>query len=242
MTTTGFFRNKRAPGLLLCLFLIAGCITRQVDLAASSGQSDAAQKISIVKRVEYDVKGRPFFGTRLKERPAGAGEQFTIVRSLENRPMESYDIVVRGEEGPDMNKPLEVIYQWTGAGFQGGMSMTRGMEGFSGSARELAAYMVVRLVPVAVGGVVGFAVGVAASIPEAAAEMKKVIVNAQENVVSFTRYKYDEQNRIASMRMYAPGERPVELVRTDYFYSGTEALPSKTVVTSYPENKVRTIP
>ena len=44
------------------------------------------------------------------------------------------------------------------------------------------------------------------------------------------------------MRMYAPGDRPVELVRTEYFYSGTEALPSKTVVTSYPENKVRTIP
>jgi hypothetical protein len=42
--------------------------------------------------------------------------------------------------------------------------------------------------------------------------------------------------------MYAPGDRPIELVRTEYSYSGTEALPLKTVVTSYPENKVRTIP
>jgi hypothetical protein len=102
--------------------------------------------------------------------------------------------------------------------------------------------MAVRVVVVAVGGVVGFAVGVVESIPEAAAELKKVIVNAREQVVSYTRYEYDEQGRIAFMRMYAPGDRPVELVRTDYSYSGAEVLPLKTVVTSYPENKVRTIP
>jgi hypothetical protein len=188
------------------------------------------------------VKGRPFFGVPLEQRPAKAGDQFTLVSYLAGRPFQSYDIVVRGEEGPDMMRPLEVIYHWTGEGFQGGMALTQGMENFSGSARELAAYMVVKLVPVAVGGVVGFAVGVIASIPETAGELKKMVVNAQETVVSYTRYEYDEQGRIAFMRMYAPGDKPVELVRTDYFYSGTEALPSKTVVTSYPENKVRTIP
>jgi hypothetical protein len=121
------------------------------------------------------------------------------------------------------------------------MALTQGMQGFSGSVEALAGYLTVKLVTAAAGGVVGFAVGVVESIPEAAAELKKVIVNAREHVVSYTRYEYDTQGRIAFMRMYAPGDTPVELVRTEYFYSGIEALPSKTVVTSYPENKVRTI-
>jgi hypothetical protein len=228
--------------VLLCLLPVTACMTSHVDLTASTLPENAEQKLVMIPRVEYDVKGRPFFGERLKQRPKEAGAQFTVVRLAGSRAVESHDILVHSEEGLDMMRPLEVIYHWTGEGFQGGMALTPGMEGFSGSARELAAYMVVRLVPVAVGGAIGFAVGVAASIPEAAAELKKVIVNARENVVSYTRYEYDEQGRIASMRMYAPGDRPVELVRTDYSYSGTEALPLKTVVTSYPENKVRTLP
>ena len=242
MKAKTFHWNKKTIGVLLCLLPISACMTSHVDLDAGTLPGNVEQKLVLIPRVEYDVKGRPFFGQRLKQRPEEAGAQFTAVRFAGSRAVESYDILVRSEEKADMMRPLEVIYHWTGEGFQGGMVLTQGMEGFSGSARELAAYMVVRLVPVAVGGVVGFAVGVAASIPEAAAELKKVIVNARENVVSYTRYAYDEQGRIACMRMYAPGDRPVELVRTDYSYSGTEALPLKTVVTSYPENKVRTIP
>jgi len=242
MRATEFLCTTRTIGLLLVLLVASGCMTGRVDLAASSGQSDAAQKITIVKRIEYDVKGRPFFGVPLEQRPAKAGEQFTLVSYLADRPFQSYDIIVAGENGPDMSRPLGVIYRWTGEGFQGGMALTSGMQGFSGSVEALAGYLTIKLVPVAIGSVVGFAVGVAASIPEAAAELKKVIVSARETVVSYTRYAYDEQGRIASMRMYAPGDKPVELVRTEYFYSGAEALPSKTVVTSYPENKVRILP
>ncbi len=242
MTTSECFRTKRTKCLLLGLFFLSGCMTGRVDLTASSGWSDTAQKITMLKRIEYDVKGRPFFGVPLEHRPSRAGEQFTLVSYLAGRPYQSYDIVVRGEEGPDMSRPFDVIYRWTGDGFQGGLALTQGMQGYPGSLEALAGYLTVKLVPVAVGSVVGFAVGVATSIPEAAAELKKVIVNARENVVSYTRYEYDEQGRIASMRMYAPGDSPVELVRTDYSYSGAEALPLKTVVTSYPEDKVRTIP
>lgn len=231
----------KAIHLLLCLLFVTACMTHRVDLPLSALPGNAGQKLVMLARVEYDVKGRPFFGQRLKQRPQEAGAQFTVVQLAGSRAVESYDILVRSEEKPDMMRPLEVIYHWTGEGFQGGMAMTQGMQGFSGSVEALAGYLTVKLVPVAVGGVVGFVVGVAASIPEAAGELKKVLVNARENVVSYTRYEYDEQGRIASLRMYAPGDRPVELVRTDYSYSGTEALPSKTVVTSYSENKVRTI-
>jgi hypothetical protein len=216
-------------------------MTSHANLTSDVLPENAVQKLVMIGRVEYDVKGRPFFGERLKRRPDEAGAQFTVVRFTGSRAVESYDILVRSEEKPDMMRPLEVIYHWTGEGFQGGMALTQGT-GFSGSARDLAAYMVVRVAAVAVGGVVGFAVGVVESIPEAAAELKKVIVNARESVVSYSRYAYDGQGRIAVMRMYAPGDRPVELVRTEYLYSGTDALPSRTVVTSYPENKVRTIP
>ena len=216
-------------------------MTNRADLSSRVFPENAEQKLVMIQRLEYDVKGRPFFGERLKQRPSDAGAQFTVVRFSGNRAVESYDILVRSEEKPDMMRPLEVIYQWTGDGFQGGMALTGG-SGFSGSGRDLAAYMAVRVAAVAVGGVVGFAVGVVESIPEAAGELKKVIVNARESVVSYTRYEYDGQDRIALMRMYAPGDRPVEIVRTEYVYSGSEVLPSKTVVTSYPENKVRTMP
>ena len=228
--------------LLFCLLPLTACMTGRVDLPASALPENAEQKLVLIPRVEHDVKGRPFFGKRLEQRPAEAGAQFTVVRFAGSRAVESYDVLVRSEEKADMMRPLEVIYHWTGEGFQGGMALTQGIRGFSGSLEALAGYLTVKLIPVAVGGVVGFAVGVAASIPEAAAELKKVIVNARETVVSFTRYEYDEHGRIAFMRMYAPGESPVEIVRTVYFYSGTEALPSKTVVTSYPESKVRIIP
>jgi len=227
--------------ILFCLLPLIACMTSRADLASGVLPENVEQKLIMIPHVEYDVKGRPYFGERLKQRPQESGAQFTVVRFVGPRAVESYDILVRSEEKPDMMRPLEVIYHWTGEGFQGGMALTQGT-GFSGSARDLAAYMVVRVAVVAVGGVVGFAVGVVESIPEAAAELKKVIVNAREQVVSSTRYAYDEQGRIESMRMYAPGDMPVELVRTEYFYSGTEPLPAKTEVTSYPENKVRTIP
>ncbi len=227
--------------LLLCPLFAFACMTHRIDLPPSTLPVNTGENLVLIARVEYDVKGRPFFGQRLKQRPKNAGAQFTVVRFAGGRAAESYDILVRSEEKPDMMRPLEVIYHWTGEGFQGGLALTQG-SGFSGSARDLAAYMAVRVAVVAVGGVVGFAVGVVESIPEAAAELKKVIVNAREQVMSYTRYEYDELDRIASMRMYAPGDRPVELVRTDYSYSGAEVLPVKTVVTSYPENKIRTIP
>ena len=226
---------------LICLIPITACMTGHVDLTSSTLPDNAEQKLITISHIEYDVKGRPFFGERLKQRPQEAGAQFTVVRFAGSRAVESYDILVRSEERPDMMRPLEVIYRWTGEGFQGGMELTQGT-GFSGSARDLAAYMAVRVAAVAIGGVVGFAVGIVESIPEAAVEFKKVIVNARETVVSYSRYEFDEQGRIAAMRMYAPGDRPVELVRTEYFYASTEALPSKTVITSFPENKVRTIP
>jgi len=234
-------RSTKAMLLLLCPLLVFACMTHRIDLPLSTLPVNTEENLALIARVEYDVKGRPFFGQRLKQRPKNAGEQFTVVRFAGSRAVESYDILVSSEQKPDMMRPLGVIYHWTGEGFQGGLALTQG-SGFYGSARDLAAYMAVRVVVVAVGGVVGFAVGVVESIPEAAAELKKVIVNAREQVVSYTRYEYDEQGRIAFMRMYAPGDRPVELVRTDYSYSGAEVLPLKTVVTSYPENKVRTIP
>ena len=58
-----------------------------------------------------------------------------MVRFAGSRAVESYDILVRSEEKPDMMRPLEVIYHWTGEGFQGGMALTRGMQDFPGQQR-----------------------------------------------------------------------------------------------------------
>lgn len=228
--------------IFLWSILLAGCMTAHVDVAQQALRTEIDQRIEIIRRVDYDPHGRPFFGAQLNHRPSAPGEQFTLVRYGGSRAVESYDIVVRSEEGPDLMRPIEVIYRWTGEGFQGGMAMTQGMTGFSGSVQELGAYLVVRLVPVAVGGIVGFAVGVVASIPEAAAELKKVIVNARETIVSYTHYDYDARIRISLMRMYVPGDPPREVVRTKFYYENDGAKPLKAEVTSFPERIIRTIP
>lgn len=92
-----------------------------------------------------------------------------------------------------------------------------------------------------VGGVTGFVVGILSSIPEAAGELRKVIVNARETVVGYTVYEYDEKGRIKFMKLYPPVEHAEELVKTEFMYSGDNDLPVKTEVTSLVEKKVRMI-
>jgi hypothetical protein len=200
------------------------------------------QSTFLVKKVEYDVHGRSLFPVRLRDRPGKAGEMFTIVHSVNNRTVRSYDIAIIEQQQADMRRPFAVVYEWTGRGFQGGLDISGQFTGsFYGSGREAAAYLAIVTAPIVIGGVAGFVVGIVSSIPETATELKRVIVNARETVIGYTVYEYDEKGRIRFMKMYPPEEHAEELVRTEYQYSGDSDTPSKTEVTSQVEKKTRMI-
>jgi len=134
------------------------------------------------------------------------------------------------------------VYEWTGRGFEGGLAIASGiMPNGSYSGREAAAFLAVKAAPVLIGSVTGFVVGVLSSIPETAIELKRVVVNTRETVISTTEYRYDEKGRIRSMKLYPPVSSADELVRTEFFYAGDQQVPDRTEVTSVVENKVRVI-
>jgi hypothetical protein len=223
------------------LLVLSNCMTERVQPAAEY-PSVPKQSMFLAKKVEYDEYGRPQFPVTLRGRPGKAGEAFTIVHSVNNRPVRSYDIAIIEQQQADMGKPLAIVYEWTGRGFQGGLDISGRFAGsFQGSGRDAAAYLAIVTAPIVIGGVTGFVVGIVSSIPETATELRRVIVNAREMVIGYTLYEYDEKGRIRVMKMYPPEEQAEELVKTEYYYKGDSDVPSKTEVTSSVEKKKRMI-
>jgi hypothetical protein len=228
-------------GCICCVLLVlGGCMTERVQ-PVTEYPSVPKQSTFLVKKVEFDDHGRPLFPVILRDRPGKAGETFTIVHTVNNRPVRSYDIAII-EQQADIGKPLAIVYEWTGKGFQAGLDISGSFIGsFHGSGEEAVAYLAIVAAPIAIGGVTGFVVGIVSSIPETGTELRRVIVNARETVIRCTLYEYDEKGRIRVMKMYPPGEYAKELVRTEYLYSADSDVPSKTEVTSPIEKKTRMI-
>lgn len=240
----------RKPFSIFLVLVLSACMTRQADLTAYSPAGKQQPAVFLVKDIEYDPQGRPVFGSRLKARPTGEGEQFTVVQSVDDRPTKSFDIVITPERA-DPTRPFKVIYEWTGKGFKiaaGGSKAyaenvikdrdTRTVQPSSSTASET--FMSVG--PVLFLSIGGFIVGLAASIPAAIVEAGHVIVNAREKVISYSVYEYDGLKRLARIKTYLPSDISREIIKTIFFYQNDESTPVKTEITSYPENTVRTIP
>jgi hypothetical protein len=239
-----FFKHAmKLPLAFISVLIISGCMTERVAQFATYPDVPK-QSIYLVKKVEYDSHGRPLFQGTLNSRPGKAGELFAVVHSVNGKPVRSYDIVIVEQNKADMQRPLAVVYEWTGRGFEGGLEISQGLfpNGVTiNSGGEALAYLAIRTAPVVIGGITGFAVGVLSSIPETASELRKVIVNARETVVGYTVYEYDEKGRIKFMKMYPPAEHAEELVFTEFHYVGEGDVPSKTEVTSRVEHKIRMV-
>ena len=161
---------------------------------------------------------------------------------MNGRPVRSDDIAIIEQPHADMKRPLAIVYEWTGRGFRGGLDWSGHFVGpFYGSRDEAVVYLVIVTAPIVIGGVTGFVVGIVSSIPEAASELRRVIVNAREMVMGYTLYEYDEKGRIRFMKLYPPEEHAEELVTTEFHYAGDSDIPSKTEVTSLVEKKMRMI-
>jgi hypothetical protein len=231
--------------ILLCAFAITanGCMTERVQ-PATEYPSVPKQSTFLVKKIDYDVYGRPLFRGRTAKRPGAAGERFTIVHAVNDRPSRSYDIAIVERQKADMGKPLSVVYEWTGKGFEVGLAISRGIVPSSYSAsssNDALVFLAAMTAPVVVGGVTGFVVGIVSCIPETVVELKNLLVNARETVINYTVYEYDEKGRIRFMKLYPPIEHAQELVKTEFHYAGDREEPSKTEVTSLIEKSVRVI-
>jgi hypothetical protein len=230
--------------VVLCLLfvLLSGCMTERFQ-PATDPLSAPQPSTFLVKKIGYDEHGRPLFSERLSKRPGGADEQFSLVHVLQGKPVRSYDILIVDQQHADMGKPLAIVYEWTGKGFEAGFIITGHLmrADVSASGKEALAIVACEAAPIVIGGVTGFLVGIVSSIPEAATELRRVVVNTRETVVGYTVYEYDEKGRIRFMKMYPPAENVAELVTTEFFYEGENRDPSKTEVTSMVEKKIRLI-
>jgi len=199
--------------------------------------------VFFVKKVEYDRHGRPLFSAVLEARPSKTGAFFSVVHAVNGRTDRSYDIAIVDQPKPDLRRPLAVVYEWTGMGFEGGMAISQSMfpGGFIASGREAVVLLALKAAPLAIGGVTGFVVGIFASIPATAQELRNVIVNARETVVGWTTYEYDELGRIRCMKLFAPDGRSEPVVRTEFVYAGESDEPVRTEVVSVVESEVRLI-
>lgn len=227
---------------MIAAILASGCAMRQADLKAPALPGKQQQKVVLVKGVGYDRYGLPKFGAVLKDRPAGPGEQFTLVYEVNNRPAKSFEIAVVGERKPDIMKPVKVLFEWTGKGFIVGASMVYGTGPvqFSYDARTNMVYTTASVAPIVIMATGGFIVGFVAGMFSAGEELSYAIISPKEMVVSSTVYEYDRQGRLKRLRMFLPDEK-TEVVRTEYFYADNEPVPVKAESRSYPEDKVRTI-
>jgi len=118
---------RSAIVLPCCLFLVlCGCMTERVQ-PVREYPAVPKQSTFLVKKVGYDGHGRPLFNERLDSRPGAAGDQFTIVHAVNERPVRSYDIAIVEQQKADMGRPLAVLYEWTGKGFEGGLAISSGI-------------------------------------------------------------------------------------------------------------------
>jgi hypothetical protein len=221
--------------------VVLGCAAKRADLEDMVSWTDEI----VVHGIEYDNKGLPLIGAALAKRPSDPGDRFTVVRLAKGRPVISYDIAVV-RQSPDYAKPFRSIYEWTGKGYREGAHSTGALSNaFTedpspvqwGGTPILEAMVVV--VPVTLGTVGGFMVGLADGIKQTALEMSKVVKNG-EQAITCTTYEYDSLGRLFSMRMYTP-DRKRELVRTEYTYNDTGTVPAETVVRSLAEDKEREV-
>jgi len=224
------------------LVLIAGCMTERVHPVAEY-PAVPEQSTYLVRKIGYDGRGRPLQVEKLGRRPGSAGARFSVVHAVGGRPSRSYEIIVMEQPGSGPG-PLAVVYEWTGRGFEGGVAISEGIfpQGTISSGAEAAAYLALKTAPVVIATATGFVVGVIASIPEMASELRRVMVNTRETVIGRTEYTYDEAGRIRFMKLYPPAEHAELLVKTEFIYDSTGDEPVRTEVTSVPEKRVRTVP
>ncbi len=231
--------------LIIGALILTGCAPAQVRL---DDRRDVPRiREVLVREAEYGPKGEPDFHYQLGYRPSNAGDRFTIARLMDDRPVVSFDIVVRDRKA-DFTKPFKVVYEWTGRGFRGGAQGTvvaADLVGHAGNAiqskDDALVALVIVIAPIAVGTAGGFVIGLVDGIKTTAEETMKVVLSKYEQVIAYTTYSYDARDRLVLMRMFKADDSRQEVIRTEYLYEGESTAPAKTVITTFPDGQVKTL-
>jgi hypothetical protein len=215
---------------VMCLFAFTACGTKRLDPADLSFDKD--QRSILLQEVVYDETGLPLFIKTLNKRPVDAGDRFTLVLFRGNRPVKTFDILIKRPQG-DLMIPVHIVFKRTGEGLVVGAVIGL-MLVDSGVSWEIVPALGV------VGGAAGFVVGLVSSIPPAIAETEKIMLRGHETVVSYTDYEYSALGQLIGMSLYDP-EKKMLLVKAVFHYENGRSIPVSTYITSYPENVVPVI-
>lgn len=204
----------------------------------------------LYRTMTYDRYGRPKFAGILDSLPAKAGVDYYIVDyySGTGRLIRSFQLtIVPFDEllyGPE--RPLEMIYTWTGKGFVGGVKAvkytsqifkgmnTAQVHDARGALVFGAVVVSVIVIPPIIGTVGGFTTGV---VKSALTETERPFLKFREVFSGYVKYYYDTRGRITEMVQYTPAKKPQKLFSTRYRYRGKEMIPEKTVVEGHSINK-----
>jgi hypothetical protein len=231
---------------MLAIF-VSGCATKKIDMAQLNPSGDIDGVFIAAKNLSYDEYGRPLAPELLDERPSKRGSQFTLMKLVEGRIIETYKIFVAGSFKGTKKHPTEIIYEWTGNGFRAGLDVVPKCESLSieiseSGAIESAVILVIRSLPVIVGSAGGFVVGIVASVPSVASGTRNLLAPNKEILMDHSTYYYDKMGRIECMKSHGPIlDSSHELVVTRYYYEGASAVPERAEINSIPENRIRTI-
>ena len=242
-TTATIIAHPVISWLLPCLLLLllSGC-------AAQNGQiqpEDPHLATWYVSPIAYGVYGEPDFTRNvLPNRPTRPNTQFTLVQHLDGRPLRSYDIVITNAQ-LDMQRPVRILFEWTGNGFLQGLRFSGlMMEGLSGvNGREEAAVILALIAaPAVIGSVSGFVIGLGSSAQALVEELYKIPLTTQETAATFSEYHHDEAGRLRLVETFLYSKPHTLLIKSEYYYRNTERIPCCSRITSYPENITRQLP
>lgn len=222
----GFVLLARLVFLTGLVILISACAS-QIDRPL------ADQNIPqlILASIPLGDNKLPDFSQQRDKRPTTPGTIYHLVYKQQDRVTTSYEIAISKGRKSRIDRPLEVIYEWTSKGFVAGLETLDGAQGID----EM---VVVVALPV-VGAIAGFVVGVFASIPEAYNELGNLLTTSKERLVSQSDYQYDRLNRLVLIDKHLPGKKGRKLIRTEFHYEGIKRTPYEVILFSYPEDKQR---
>jgi hypothetical protein len=240
---------KQIVSIISINLCFMGCSSSAKVSTVSSNDLQGSYYASI----DYDNYGLPILREPMKEKPVKPGLQYIIVPQKKGFPEEFVTVAVMSpDKSPSIKNIYNVIYSWTGKGFETGYQKSRELIKQSGdlasTGYEPFIGAIIATPFMAIGGAIfivcgtgGFVIGMAAAVPATIDEVKKLGLNNNEMILCITKLYYDNNGRMVRGTTYSTSDEKSLLYETKYYYKGSKKYPFKTVCISNPDKKERVI-